>query len=74
MSFRDEMKTELDHAESLYPGYHSYHEAYAVILEELDEFWDIVRQKDSERDPVHARKELLQIAVTAWRAVRDLEL
>jgi len=74
VSFIDDMKTELDNAESKFPAYHSYHEAYAVILEELDEFWDIVRQQDSERDPVAARKELIQVAVTAWRAARDLGL
>ena len=74
MNFLEDMETELVHAESKFPAYHSYHEAYAVILEELDEFWEIVRQQDNDRDPQGARKELIQIAVTAWRAAKDLEL
>jgi len=74
MSFQSDMESELAYAQSKFPAYHSYHEAYAVILEELDEFWEIVRQQDNDRDPQHARKELLQIAVTAWRAAIDLEL
>ena len=74
MSFLDDMRIELNNAESKFPPYHSYHEAYAVILEELDEFWEIVRQQDNDRDPINARKELLQIAVTAWRAAKDLGL
>ena len=74
IGYPEEMKAELAWAESQFPAYHSYHEAYAVIAEELDEFWDIVREKDTERDPVQARKELVQVAVTAWRAARDLGL
>jgi len=74
MSFQSDMEIELNYAQSKFAGYHSYHEAYAVILEELDEFWEIVRQQDNDRDPIAARKELLQIAVTAWRAAIDLEL
>jgi len=74
MTFLEEMRKELIHAQNKFDGYHSYHEAYAVILEELDEFWEIVRMQDNQRDPIQARKELVQIAVTAWRASRDLGL
>jgi hypothetical protein len=46
------------------------HEAYAVILEELDEFWDEVRKK--EHCPEKMLRELIQIAAMAQRAAEDL--
>lgn len=72
--FLQDMQQELIRAENLHPPYNSYHEAYAVILEELDEFWEIVRMKTEARNPKDARDELIQIAVTAWRSSRDLGL
>ena len=72
--FLNDMSIELNKAEQLHGSYNSYHEAYAVILEELDEFWEIVRQKTQDRDDRKAYAELVQIAVTAWRTARDLRL
>lgn len=51
---------------------HTPHEAYAVILEELDEFWDKVRAK--QHDPRNMLKELVQIAAMCYRAAEDLQL
>lgn len=48
----------------------SFHEAYAVILEEVDEFWDNVR-KDAVEDML---AELVQVAAMAQRAAEDLGL
>ena len=72
--FLNDMSIELNKAEQLHGSYNSYHEAYAVILEELDEFWEIVRQKTQDRNDQKAYAELVQIAVTAWRTARDLRL
>ncbi len=72
--FLSDMTLELEKAENLHGSYNSYHEAYAVILEELDEFWEIVRQKTQDRNDQKAYAELVQIAVTAWRTARDLGL
>ena len=72
--FLDDMRLELEQAEALHGSYASYHEAYAVILEELDEFWEIVRKKTQDRNDREAYIELVQIAVTAWRTARDLGL
>ena len=72
--FLDDMRFELEQAEALHGSYNSYHEAYAVILEELDEFWEIVRKKTQDRNDREAYIELVQIAVTAWRTARDLGL
>ncbi len=72
--FLNDMTLELEKAETLHGSYNSYHEAYAVILEELDEFWEIVRKKTQDRNDKKAYAELVQIAVTAWRTARDLKL
>lgn len=71
--FIDDLTDELLRAEEHGP-YRSHHEAYAVILEELDEYWELVRMKRDRRDPKALRWELIQIACTAWRAARSLGL
>ena len=38
-----EVRNEVTRAVSLHGGMKSQNEAYAVILEELDEFWDLVK-------------------------------
>jgi hypothetical protein len=63
---------EVIRAESLYPALHSYHEAYGVLAEELAEFFDQTRLKDAQRNPITARRELVQLAAMAFRAARDL--
>jgi len=50
----------------------SLHEGYAVILEELDEVWDITRQKRCERDELELRKEFIQIAAMAIKAIESM--
>ena len=56
-----EFAQELARARSRFPAMASAHEGYAVILEELDELWDIVKQKQSERDYADMRKEVIQL-------------
>lgn len=58
----------------LYGPLHSEHEAYAVISEELDEFWEEVRKKRQVRSPEAMRKELIQVAAMAIRTIYDLKL
>lgn len=65
---------ELEAARRDHKPYNSAHEAYAVILEELEEFWEEVRMKRNKRDKAHMLRELVQIATTAERAAYDLEL
>ena len=63
---------ELVRARSRHAPMHSAHEAYAVILEELDEVKAEVWSKTI--DCTHLRKELIQLAAMAVRAVEDLGL
>jgi len=65
---------ELESARAKFERMHSAHEAYAVILEELDEFWDQVRLRDSARSRERMLNELVQVAAMAERAADDLGL
>ncbi len=74
-SFAFLQEAELKRARRLHPKItNSYHEGYAVILEEVDELWDEVKRKTSERDPNAAREELVQIAAMCQKMAEDLGL
>ena len=73
-NFLFEMCDELEWAVAHFPPMNSIHEAYAVILEEVDELWDEARKKPDVRDQANLRKELVQIATMAWRTALDLKL
>ena len=69
--FEKEVAQELKRARKAHGPINSMHEGYAVILEELDEFWEIVRQKPAARDLAHARAELVQIAAMCQRTAEE---
>ncbi len=70
MTFAELQAKELAKARAKHKGsFHSAHEAYGVILEEVDEFWDLVKS-----DNKNMLNELLQIAAMAQRAAEDLGL
>ena len=52
----------------------SLHEAYAVILEEVDELWEETKKKQRLRNLPNVKTELRQIAAMALRALVDLKL
>lgn len=66
--------TELERAVEKHRPMNSAHESYAVILEELDEFWEVVREKDPMQHKDEVAKELIQTAAMCCRAILDLEL
>jgi len=51
----------------------SLHEAWAVIFEELNEVWEITLMKRRDRDPEALRKELIQVAAMAVKAIESME-
>lgn len=59
-------------AEELHGPAVSLHEAYAIMLEEMDEFWDHVKMKQADRNPAEIRAELVQIAAMASKAAQVL--
>ncbi len=63
------VRHELHRAQTIHPRMNGPHEAYAVILEELDEYWDEVKKKKPDREKM--RTELIQAAAMCLRAVLD---
>ena len=59
---------EYDQAVNRFGTFASSHEGYAVILEELDELWDEVKNNSSKKV---MRAEAVQVAAMAWRFMVD---
>lgn len=55
-------------------SFHSAHEGYAVLKEEVDELWEIVKQKQGNRDPEAMKKEATQVAAMGFRFLVDIAL
>ena len=67
MTIYQKIEHEIASARRKHLAFHSQHEAYAVILEELDEFWECVK---ADRD---GTRELIQVAAMAIAAARECE-
>lgn len=63
-----QVRKEILDATSKFGAFHSTHEGYAVIKEELDELWDEVRRNDADRSCCEA----LQVAAMGVRYIVDL--
>ena len=63
---------ELARALAKFPPFHSTHEGYAVILEELDEMWEEVKRCDPFQPSHKLFKEAIQVAAMAIRFVFDM--
>lgn len=72
MTFADAVAKELASARQKHAPLINAHEGYAVILEELDEFWEEVRKRQAHRDPLAMLKELIQIGAMAQRTAEDV--
>ena len=73
MTFSEMVETELMQARIKYPGVqHSAHEGFAVLYEQVDELWDEVRRKQTDRNNAAMLKELVQIAAMAQRMAEDV--
>ena len=68
------IEKELNSANVQHPPFKSLHEAYAVILEEVDEFWEQVKKKDSKRDLENIKSELIQICAMCIKTIENFEL
>ena len=67
-----EVMNECLDAQEKYPPMNSPHEGYAVILEELDELWELVKQKQDSHNHAAMRKEAMQVAAMAIRFMVEL--
>ena len=73
-TIQDEIFREFIKASGRFPAFNSAHEGYAVILEEVDEFWEEVK-KNPEKHPEckeNMRKECTRIAAMCLRFLHDL--
>jgi len=61
------MLVELTRANKMYPRFHSPHEGYAVLLEELDELWDEIKKKQP--DKTRMREEAIQVGAMAIKFI-----
>jgi len=68
------VRQELEGARSKHAPMMSAHHAYAVILEELDEFWDEVKRRGDAQSPLAMLGEIIQVAAMCQRAAEDLGL
>jgi hypothetical protein len=66
-NIRDDIEIELGMATAQYPPFHSFHEGYAVLLEEVDELWDTIKGNRTE----NMYREAIQVAAMAIRFLRD---
>lgn len=74
-----EVLAELDRACELHKGQNSLHEGYAVLLEEVEEFWDLVKMNRHKMSPdelrahmAKVRSELIQVSAMAMRTIHDV--
>ncbi len=68
----DEVHKEVRGAAAKHKPLNSPHEAFAVMAEEVDEVWDEVRKRTLDKPAM--RRELIQVAAMAVRAIVDLKL
>lgn len=68
----EDIKKEFKFATEHWNDFGSLHEAYAIVLEEMDELWDEVKrsQKDPERLS-YVKEEAIQVATMAIRLIHD---
>lgn len=71
-SFLEALDAEYKKAVGKHGRMNSLHEGYAVLAEEVDEFWDEVKKKPRNRKPEDIRGELIQIAAVAMRNYVEL--
>ena len=67
-----EIGAEVASAEDKWPPLNSAHEAYAVLLEEVDELKEHVWTNQKRRDLTAMRHEAVQTAAMAVRFIRDV--
>jgi len=61
----EDLLKEYERAKSLYPDYHSFHEGYGVLLEEVDELFDEIKEKNQNINFIYL--EAVQVAAVAIR-------
>ena len=63
---------ELDSANNKYPAFHSTHEGFAVLKEEVDELWDEIKVSKSTNANRLMINEAIQVAAMAIKFTENL--
>lgn len=71
-SFDKLVKKEITKARKKHGKQNSIHEGFAILLEEVDEFWEHVRAKSHQRNYAELLKELVQIGSCAQKTAEDI--
>jgi hypothetical protein len=71
-TFQEDVRVELMTSRLRYRPMASAHEGWAVLREEVDELWDEVKRKPSQRNSASMYNELVQIAAMAQRMAEDI--
>ena len=67
----EEILNEVQRAKAIWrDNFKNYHEAYAVILEEVDELWDEIKKKNQDKEKI--RQEAIQSAAMLLRLITEL--
>ena len=61
-----EVVEEYERARGSFPAFHSAHEAYAVVKEEVDEWWDSIKADHPDR------KELIQVMAMCLASLAEV--
>lgn len=64
--------SEYERATSLYPEFHSCHEGYAVIKEEVDELWDAIKAEKGVTATEKQAEEVVQIMAMCIKYIMSL--
>lgn len=68
-----EVYNKIDKVKNKYPeNYNSAHEGYAILKEEVEEFWVEVKKNETIRDKIKMREELFDIMTVAARCILEL--
>ena len=57
------IRDEMEESVLKYGAFHSFHEAYGVLKEEVDELWNEIKRKEHDYDKIY--KEAIQVAAMA---------
>lgn len=72
LNFNKLVAKELSKAKTNHRPQSSVHEGFAILLEEVDEFWDEVKKKQSVRNPEKMLAELVQVASSAQKTAEEV--
>lgn len=69
----EQIKKEAEKACRKFGHFNSTHELYGVLIEEVDEFYELVRQKPNPEKAQRMIEELTQVAAVAYRGILELK-